>query len=485
MFSARGFFMLLPLAFLGGCAFLPSDAGFGDVGHLVEERSGEVLHWRGVSLEEEALKRLVQDLLADPLTATDAVRLALLNNPDLQGHLEELGIMRADLVRAGILRNPVLTATVQFPEGGGRTNLEFSLVQEFLHIVQLPMRRRVAKQSFEQVKLRTAHAALDLAADVREAFYQVQGTLWQAEIHGWIEDLSEAAADAAERLHRAGNISDLALAQERARYQQARLTHLQAQTRHALAHEELAVLLGLPGSTALQVTPRLPNLPATEIGEAGLEDMALEQRLDLAALRLERTILAERLRGTRLAATQPDLGLGVETERESDGSWLTGPKVRVNLPIFDTGGTAVDGQLGRLRQVLHRETALEVHIRGEVRQAWVQLQAARLEVEHYRQELLPLQERIVEESQLHYNAMQIGLFQLLSTKKHQFEDGLGHVRARQAYWQAHNRLVRALGGLLPEDAPSELDADLDDLFGEQTGLDFKPKPVEPTHHHTH
>lgn len=477
--------VFLSLVFLNGCAFLPPDAGFGEVGLVVEERSGEALHWHSVTLEEEALDLAVQELLATSLSVGDAVRLALLNNPELQGRLEELGIRRADLVRAGILRNPVLTAAIRFPEGGGRTNLEFSLVQEFLHVVQLPMRRRVAAQSFEQVKLQTAHAALNLAAEVREAYYKAQGYLWQLEVYGLIEDVAEAAAEVAERLHRAGNISDLSLAQENERYQQTRLKHLQAQARQALAHEQLAVLLGLSESAELKIPPRLPDLPAHEIDDANLEQLALEQRLDLKALRLDRTILTEKLRGTRLAAMQPDLGVGVETERESDGFWLTGPKVRMNLPVFETGGTAVDAELGRLRQSLHREAALEVHIRGEVRQAWVQLQASRREVDLYRQALLPLHERLVDESQLHYNAMQLGVFQLLNTKKHQYETGVGHVQARQSYWQAHSRLMKAMGGKIPEVVSPDPDTDLDDLFGEQPGLPSAPQSADSGHQHTH
>ena len=457
--------LCLIVACIGGCAFLPRDAGFSDVESLVAERVGEPLHWAGVSLEEEAIRLRVEALLGEPLSAAGAVRLALLNNPSLQAGLEEMGIARADLVRAGLLRNPVFGATLRFPEGGGGTNLELSLVQEFLNVVQLPMRRRVAVKSFEQVKLRTVDTALTLVADTQDAFYEAQASLWVTEIRSLIVDVSEAMADVAERLHHAGNITDLDLAKEKTRYQQVRLKHMQAQAHQALAQEQLAVLLGLAESSSMRIPPRLPELPPTAISESGLEDRALAQRLDLAAVRMEREILLESLGGARFAALQPDFGLGVEAERETDGSWLAGPKIRMNLPVFDGGGTAVDAKEGRLREALRRERAMEVQIRSEVRQAWVRLQHGRQEVDHYQQVLVPLHARIMEESQLQYNAMQLGVFQLLNAKREQLEVGALHVDARKNYWLARNRLARVVGGLLPEPEPLPVDDELEDLFG--------------------
>ncbi|WP_429885237.1 TolC family protein [Geoalkalibacter halelectricus] len=474
--------MLVPiLGLMTGCAFLPRDAGIGEVATLVEERTGEPLYWPGVSLDEEVLALRVQELLEQPLSAVGATRLALLNNPSLHAQLEDLGIARADLVRAGLLRNPVLSATVLFPEGGGRTQLEFSLVQEFLHVVQLPLKRRVATKNFEQVKLRTADAALTLAAETRDAFYQAQGSLWLREIHGLIEEVAEAAADVAERLHRAGNITDLALAQEMERYQQARLAHMQARTRQALDQEKLAVLLGVTQSESLRIAPRLPALPPAEIDEIDLEERALAQRLDLAVMRLEREVRAEALRGTRFSAMHPDLGLGAEVERESDGTWLAGPKVRMNLPIFDAGGSAVAAQQGWWRQALRQEAALEAQIRSDVRQAWLALQQARAEVEHYRQILLPLHDQILEESQLHYNAMQLGVFDLLEAKQRQLEIGSRHVNARRDYWLAHSRLTWVVGGLLPEPVSPEIDEDLEGLFGTEEVPATEPEMVPDSH----
>lgn len=53
--------------------------------------------------------------LEDGLTQEEAVAVALWNNPDFRVQLTDLGFARADLLEAGLLRNPVLS--LLFPLG--------------------------------------------------------------------------------------------------------------------------------------------------------------------------------------------------------------------------------------------------------------------------------------------------------------------------------------------------------------------------------
>jgi cobalt-zinc-cadmium efflux system outer membrane protein len=68
---------------------------------------------------------------------------------------------------------------------------------------------------------------------------------------------------------------------------------------------------------------------------------------------------------------------------------------------------------------------------------------------YYRDIVLPLQERIVNEAQLQYNAMQIGIFQLLRDRGQQIEAGVAYVEALREYWVARAELVHVSSGRLP------------------------------------
>src|SRR5262245_10872226 len=80
--------------------------------------------------------------LQDGLTSQEAVAIALWNSPSFQATLADLGIARADLVEAGLLRNPVLS--LLFPIGPKQ--LEWTLQFPFEVLWQRP--RRVAAAQF-------------------------------------------------------------------------------------------------------------------------------------------------------------------------------------------------------------------------------------------------------------------------------------------------------------------------------------------------
>jgi cobalt-zinc-cadmium efflux system outer membrane protein len=68
---------------------------------------------------------------------------------------------------------------------------------------------------------------------------------------------------------------------------------------------------------------------------------------------------------------------------------------------------------------------------------------------YYRDIVLPLQERIVNEGQLQYNAMQIGIFQLLRDRERQIETAVAYVETLREYWLARADLVQLSTGRLP------------------------------------
>jgi cobalt-zinc-cadmium efflux system outer membrane protein len=77
------------------------------------------------------------------------------------------------------------------------------------------------------------------------------------------------------------------------------------------------------------------------------------------------------------------------------------------------------------------------------------LQGAEDRARYSRDILLPLRERIVHETQLQYNAMQLGVFELLRTREQQIEAAVAYVDALLDYWLARTDLEQLLSGRLP------------------------------------
>src|SRR5439155_18304313 len=120
---------------VAGCASAPRDAGFGDVQNVVAERGGLRVQWNQQTPDDQAVDDAIRRLMQKELTVDEAAQIALLNNHRLQATFEELGIAQADLVQAGLLKNPILSAEFRFP---GKA-LEVDLIQDVLDLFILPL----------------------------------------------------------------------------------------------------------------------------------------------------------------------------------------------------------------------------------------------------------------------------------------------------------------------------------------------------------
>lgn len=445
--AAIGWPWLLVVA-LTGCASVDLAAGFPEVSAIIEERASARITWnRGTDLDMEVAEQL-DALLRKRLSVEDAVQVALLNNRDLQALYADLGVAQADLVQAGLFRNPVLDAAVLFPLSGARPDLQLGVVVSFLDAFYVPLRKLVAGARFEETKLLVAGAVLDLAARVRRAFYEHLANGQMLELRAAIVDALTASLDVSRRLHEAGNITDLDLARDRAVTEASRLALRSAEVAVRQSRERLNELMGTWGDrTAWETEARLPDIPPDPLDVEGIEQLALTRSIDLSQARQRIVVAGQQLGYDRATALLPETELGAEAEREE--GWKVGPIVSIPVPLFDQGQARVGRAVMELRRVQQAHYGLAVRIRATARAARDRMLGARDRALYYRDILLPLQARIVNEAQLQYNAMQIGIFQLLRDRERQIETGVAYLDALREYWLARADVLHVASGRLP------------------------------------
>jgi cobalt-zinc-cadmium efflux system outer membrane protein len=440
------------LALLAGCATVDARPAFDEMRGLVAQHAPDSeLAWPEGPADDAALRERVQAWLAQPLTPDAAVRIALLNNRNLQVLYGELGVAQADLVQAGLLENPVLTADVRFGINGPGTGVDVGLVQNVISALQIPLKRRVAAAELERAKLEVAGLVIDLAARVKVSFVGLQGALQRLELDASVVEATALAADVARRQHTAGTITDFDLASEEALAAQAQVDLARDQARAAEDRERLSALMGLWGEdTGWQVGARLPDVPSDPLPNHGLESLAVAQRLDLAAARAATLAVAERLALERLYGLLPEGDLGLASAREiDDGRWSLGPSLGLPIPLFDQGQARRAKARAELLQGEARFAALAVEVRADVRRLLARAEAARTQAIQYRTRVLPLRRRVFTQAQLEYNGMLIGVFQLLQAKRDEVEAGRAYITALTDYWTTVARLEGAVGGALP------------------------------------
>jgi cobalt-zinc-cadmium efflux system outer membrane protein len=417
---------------------------------VVHERTGQQVQWQREQSAREEAQQAVRAILRHPLTATRAAQVALLNNRSLQATFEEIGLARAEVIEAGLLKNPTFEGSARFPDRPpSAANLEGSIAQEFLDLLLLPLRKRVAQAQLRQAQLRVADEVLKLVAETKVAFYEAQAAQQLAGRLKLIQEAAAAAIEIAQQQHAAGNVSELALANQQAGYSQSRLELAGAEAEVREKRERLNRLMGLWGrDTDWKLGDELPPVPAGEIPTAGLETLAIEQRLDLAAAKAEVASVVQALGLTKTYRFLGALELGVSSERDSDRQTVTGPTLKLELPIFNRGQGRIARWEAQLRQAERRLEALAIDIRSEVREKRDRLTAKRDSALFYRDQLVPERTRILNLTLLHYNAMFLGVYDLLRARQEELTAERGYTEALRDYWSTRAELERALGGSL-------------------------------------
>ena len=431
-----------------GCASTSPKPAIDGASHLVKARAGEEITWFGDGGDDDAQTQ-ASALLKRDLTVESAVRVALLANRKLQTLYEEIGIAHADLVQAGLLKNPTLAATYDFPLDASRPGFDTSFVTDLVHLFTIGSRKGIARAALEGTKYRVAGEVLRHVYEVKVAYFALQGAQQTFAMRQIVKDSAQAGVELSRRQYEAGTISDLDLANQEALFAQISTEFRRARADVTLAREHLTRLMGVWGSDATwKVSAKLDDLPAREATTEHIESKAIAARYDLAAAHKDVQVVSYALALAKNTRWTGIVDAGVDFHREAEGVRLLGPSVTVQLPLFDQGQATVARIEAQLRQMKNREGALAVDIRSEVRELAARLAVARGIVEDYQRTLVPTRERVVALSQQQYDAMLLGVFQLLVAKQNEINAYREFIEALREYWSLRAELEWKVGGSL-------------------------------------
>jgi len=384
---------------LAGCATFSEDGGFGKVEEIAQVRLGQKPSWQRSEQDVASVQAKVRELLARPLSVDDAVQLALLNNRGLQA----------------------------------------------TYLLMVPMAREVEVRRFEQTQLTVAGEMLGVAADTRKAWIQAVAA---REAVRYMEQASIAAETAAElsgRMAAVGNANRLQQAREQLFFAETTTQLARVRQVEIVAREQLVRLLGLSeGSAVIKLPERLPDLPGSPDERPDVEGVALRERLDLQAVKLETEALAKNLGLTRATRFIDVLEFGPARVTETPEPRKKGYEISFELPLFDWGGARVAKAESLYMQAVHRAADAAVKARSEVREAYAAYRSTYDLARHYRDEVVPLRKKISDESLLRYNGMLIGVFELIADAREQVASVAASIDALRDFWLAEAELQQAV-----------------------------------------
>lgn len=394
--------------------------------------------------EEESARKKVTALMADGLTAQDAVQVALLNNRGLQELLFEIGVSRADAVQAGLLSNPSLDALVRFPLDAGGVDAEAGLLQNLIELWHLPARRRLAESQVERTILDVAHQSVLVASQAKSAYFTAVASSASLAV---AEENLETAQEFLELTRERKDAGAATQVDENA----ARSGFLEQQvfvrsTRFAAfeAKRRLALVLGVsvpPQDIEIAGPPLTP--PEWSVDLKRLLAVAEQHRLDLRAAKKSveaagNAVPLERRRFLRNVSG----GLSFE----SVGSDVVlGPAFQLEIPIFDQNQAQIAKAEFRFSQALRRLEGVSAQIAQQVRGAYERYTMAQETARLYQKELLPLQQASLELARESFAAGKTGFLSVLEAQNRLLATRRDYVSRLESVAQSIPELEAACG----------------------------------------
>jgi cobalt-zinc-cadmium efflux system outer membrane protein len=379
----------------------------------------------------------------------DAVEVALQRNASLLSLQAEVAAERARLAGASLLaqENPELelAAGPRWSGGERSTDWEVGVSQRLGPYGQRGLRREAARQLVGAAEARLELRRVEVAAEVRTAFYRALAAGEQAKLATEAVELAEEALEAAEARQRSGAASTIEVNTARIALGGSLRERSEAEQRRASALGALVVLLGLDAREGLTPEGKLdPGTSEVVDGEAMLK-AALERRSDLVAARRE---LEAARAEARLAGREalPDPRVGV-TYAEEEGAQVLRGGIAIDLPIVqrNQAGRGVAG--ARVDQATRAAEALERTIRAEVMVATERVRTASAAAKAFGGAAITSAHENLQLVTEAYRAGKVDLFQLLVIRREALDARTSYLSALEELLAADAEIKRVTGSV--------------------------------------
>lgn len=416
------------------CATTGQVPGRGDVGEQLRTRTGRELR------AEAGAQALPPGVSLGALTREDAVAVALWNSPSFEVTLTQLGLARADLVEARLLRNPIFS--LLFPLGPKQ--LEWTLQFPVDALWQRPRRVAAATLNARAVGERLVYEGLTLVADVRLAFVEAAAGERRVALAAENTDLAKRIAGITDARLRAGDISDL-----EARAARTDAAQVEAELR-ALEHERdvarLALIERMGLDTRLGQVTLAPSATGAIVScgmpEALVED-AVASRPDIRAAEIAIEAAAQRASwersriATLIAILDANMPGGAPAE--------IGPGVNADLPVLARNQGGIARATVEIERASREYTAVRARVTTEVRTAAVRFDQARQAMQIWSQEIVPSLQIEQRQAESAYEAGEVALITLLDSSRRLVQARVRTLEAEMALQRAAVALDRSVG----------------------------------------
>jgi outer membrane protein TolC len=282
-----------------------------------------------------------------PLSVYDVAVLAVQNNPDLIAQRTQRGVARAQVLEAGLLPNPSLSASYLFllnPSPGVAFDaVAAAVTQDIQKTITMKWRLRSAQADALQVDATVLWAEWQLIGKARLAVFDI---VQEEKLRKNLAAFRDVLQDRFERGRKAlgeGNSTLATVAPDAAAISDARKDLFDLERDLDSHRHDLNAMLGLAPEVAIPLKTQLQVLPVdSKAVMAALGNLA-DRRPDLIALQLGYRSEDEKVRGA-IVGQFPAMTFGPSYAQDTSNVKSFGPQLTMDIPIFDRnqGNVAIE-----------------------------------------------------------------------------------------------------------------------------------------------
>lgn len=411
--------------------------------------------------------------MGDAMTISQAMNETLINSPRASAVRFNLGVTRAQLIRATELPNPTI-----FMDSGYRAEFtyRYGATLPIEPPWKLVFRVLAAKKQIKQTDFEIRNALWQLRGDIRRAYTELVVAQETYETLTELYELSARLNDVAEKRFQAGDVPELDVLKARLLNGQNAIERDVGGRRVIQAKQALAILLGRNAQTEVRV-PRLSpfklKAEAVDLLPDFNKDMPQLDVLMAAAKenRLELKVLAQSIKTAQAnlkvaygnVIPNPIIGAGssavngprIDTRTLNPGDPLPINKfngyfiqVYQELPIFNFNQGDISLYRATLQQLKSQVVAQENIIQQEVSSSYQKVLAARQKILTYQEKLLNDSNEVARLSRRSYEVGQSDITSTLLTQQANIQIRNQYLDAVNTYQQAFTDLEQSIGTTL-------------------------------------
>ena len=397
---------------------------------------------------------------AEPLSRSDAVRLAVERNPAVEAARNDYEAARARARQAGALPDPEFEfeELPKLGHAGDHGEHTIGVSQRIEFPLKWWHRLQAGRRHAEAARLAVFETTrLDVSLRAKQAYDRIALQKFLLQRARQDLELAQNILRQARIRFEAGDVPQLDVMRASVEVGRAANRLTAAKNDLSMAGTALNALLARPLRTPIAIVDSLVYQPV-ETDLDRLTAAALKQRPDLAGVELQLKALQSR-QAAATAAYWPDLNVGLALQQQHGGqgedSWLLRFSLEVPLWAFSRQRGERAEARAEVARVAAERDAMRYQVLLETERAYLDFNTAEEQVALFQDRILPEAERAFEVAGRSYDEGKLTYLELLEAQRTYIETQIEYARGLFEYRAAAAALERAVAGPLSADSGGE------------------------------